>query len=393
MTAGRNKLALAVAAFLAGALLLWWAWPEPLPVETARVVRGAVAASVEEDGETRARDRYVVAAPVAGRLLRIRWREGDAVKAGDVVAEVAPRPLSSEERAQLEAKLSAAGSLEKEARERVARAKADREQAQRERRRVEDLVERRFMSAQALEQAVLAERLRENDVDSALARAAAAAADARAAAAALTAVRSNAPTVPARSPVDGRVLSIPEKSERVVAAGTPLAVVGDPRALEIVVDLLSSDAVNVRPGMKMIVTGWGGARPLDAIVRMVEPAAFRKVSALGVEEQRVNVVADFTAPPPGLGDAYRIDARIVVAEKPDALKVPVGALFRRGARWAVFVVEEGRARAREVEVGLFGPREAEIVAGLAERERVVLYPGNDLADGGRVSVREGGAPR
>ena len=174
--------------------------------------------------------------------------------------------------------------------------------------------------------------------------------------------------------------------------GTVIATVGDASALEVVIDVLSNDAVRVKPGMTMRLTGWGGAQPVEAVVRLVEPAAFRKVSALGVEEQRVNVIADLREVPPGLGDAYRVDARIVVARKPDALRLPVGALFRRDGRWTVFAVEAGRARAKAVEVGLLGAREAEIAGGLAERDVVVLYPGNDLAEGARVSTRSGPGP-
>ncbi len=193
--------------------------------------------------------------------------------------------------------------------------------------------------------------------------------------------------MPVTSPVNGRVLRIAEKSERVVQPGTVLVMVGDPGALEIVVDVLSNDAVRVKAGMRMLITGWGGGETLEASVRAVEPAAFKKVSALGVEEQRVNVIADFKAVPPGMGDAYRLDARIVVAEKADALRVPVGSLFRRDGKWSVFRVVGGRLEARGVEVGLRGSREAEILAGLAEDDVVVLYPGNDLAEGARVAAR------
>jgi len=388
MTVTRRSLGYTVAAVALAALLAWWAWPAPRIVETARAARGPVQVAIEEDGETRAIERYGVAAPVAGRLLRVTLREGDAVKAGQAVAEIAPLPISAADRDLLEAKLEAAQALKLEADERVRRAEADAVQAERERVRVADLVAKRFMSEQALEQADVSARTKATDVKAARSRAAAAAADVEAARATLTAVRAKAPTVRALSPVDGSVLRILEKSERVVQAGTVLVNVGDPKALEIVIDVLSNDAVRVRPGMRMFLTGWGGTEAVEAVVRMVEPAAFRKVSALGVEEQRVNVIADFKAVPPGIGDAYRVDARIVVAEKADALRVPVGALFRRGGKWTVFVLSEGRAMARTVEVGLRGAREAEIVAGLSEKEEVILYPGNDLADRTRVKRRE-----
>ncbi|HQW37183.1 MAG TPA: efflux RND transporter periplasmic adaptor subunit [Usitatibacteraceae bacterium] len=384
-----TKRTLGYAIFTIGvvALLAWWAWPSPRLVETARAGRGPVQVAIEEDGETRAVDRYGVAAPVAGRLLRVVLREGDAVKAGQAVAEIAPLPLSEADRDLLEAKLEAAKALKLEADERVRRAEADAAQAERERVRVADLVAKKFMSDQALEQADVSAKTKAADVKAAKSRAVAAAAEVEAARATLVAVRAKAPTVRVSSPVDGRVLRITEKSERVVQPGTVLVTVGDPAALEIVIDVLSNDAVRVKPGMRMLVTGWGGPE-VEAAVRLVEPAAFRKISALGVEEQRVNVIADFKSVPPGIGDAYRVDARIVVAEKPDALLLPVGALFRRDGKWTVFVVDGGRLAARTVEIGLRGARNAEVIAGLSEGEVVVLYPGNELAEGVRVRPRQ-----
>jgi HlyD family secretion protein len=383
----KRPLGYAAGLVLVVALLAWWAWPAPRPVETALVGRGPVEVTIEEDGETRAIDRYFIAAPVTGRLLRVSLREGDAVAPGQVVAEIAAAPLSAADRDLLTARLESARALEAEAQDRVRRAEADGAQAIRERRRVADLVAGKFMSPQALEQAEAAVKMKSADLDAVRARAVAAAADVRAARATLEAVRANAPTVRVASPVAGRVLRIAEKSERVVVSGTVLVTLGDPSALEVVVDVLSNDAVRVKPGMRMILTGWGG-EAIEATVRTVEPAAFRKVSALGVEEQRVNVVADFKAVPPGLGDAYRVDARIVVAEKADALRVPAGALFRRDGKWHAFVVEGGRLALRAVETGLRGVRDVEIAAGLAAGERVVLYPGNDLAPGLRVAPRE-----
>jgi HlyD family secretion protein len=303
------------------------------------------------------------------------------------VAEIAPLPLSEADRDMLEAKLESAKALKLEADERVRRAETDAAQSERERVRVADLVAKKFMSDQALEQAVVAVQTKAADLKAARARAIAAAADVEAARATLVAVRAKAPTVRVTSPVNGRVLRIVEKSERVLQPGTVLVTVGDPRALEIVVDVLSNDAVRVRPGMRMLITGWGGPE-IEAAVRLVEPAAFKKISALGVEEQRVNVIGDFKVVPPGIGDAYRLDARIVVAEKPDALRVPVGALFRRDGKWTVFLVAGGRLAARGVELGLRGSRNAEIVAGLAENDEVVLYPGNELAEGMRVVARK-----
>ena len=386
MTFTKRTLGTAAGGLALVLLLAWWAWPSPRVVETAVVGRGPVQVTIEEDGETRAVDRYGIASPVTGRLLRVTLREGDLVKPGQLVAEIAPTPLSAADRDLLGARLESAKALEAEAFERVRRADADAAQAVREKKRVADLVAGRFMSPQALEQAESAVSMKAADVAAARARAVSAAADVRAAQAALASVRANAPAVRVDSPVAGRVLRIAEKSERVVTPGTVLVTVGDPSALEVAVDVLSNDAVRVKPGMRMLLTGWGGDE-IEARVRTVEPAAFRKVSALGVEEQRVWVVADFKAVPPGLGDAYRVDARIVVAEKADAIRVPAGALFRRDGKWHAFTVEGGRLALRVVEAGLRGSRDVEIVSGLAEGARVVLYPGNDLSEGARVAPR------
>jgi HlyD family secretion protein len=184
------------------------------------------------------------------------------------------------------------------------------------------------------------------------------------------------------------VLRIPDKSERVVASGAPLVVVGDPSQLEVVIDLLSTEAVKVKPGMPVLLEAWGGEHPLQARVRVVEPLAFTKVSALGVEEQRVNVIADFVDPPGPLGDAYRVEARVVLWIGDDVLKVPVSAVFRRGDNWCVFVVEGRRARRRDVELGHRGQLEVEILAGVKAGERVVRHPSNEVEDGRRVRITE-----
>ncbi|MFN8642621.1 MAG: HlyD family efflux transporter periplasmic adaptor subunit [Candidatus Binatia bacterium] len=188
-----------------------------------------------------------------------------------------------------------------------------------------------------------------------------------------------------RAPAAGRVLRIPEKSERVVAAGTPLLELGDPQKLEIVVDLLSTDAVKVRPGATMLVEEWGGPEPLAARVRRVEPSGYTKLSALGVEEQRVDVVADFDGDTGGLGDGYRIEARIVVTEADDALLVPSSALFRRQGTWYVFAVAGGRAALRPVRVGRGTPQQTELLDGLAVGDEVVVHPSDQVADGVRVA--------
>jgi HlyD family secretion protein len=189
--------------------------------------------------------------------------------------------------------------------------------------------------------------------------------------------------------VSGKVLRIPEQSERVVNPGTPLLVLGNAQQLEIVIDVLSTEAVKIKPAMPVLIEGWGGDEPLHAQVRVVEPYAFTKVSALGVEEQRVNVIADFVGSHATLADAYRIEARVVIWEANDVLKAPASALFRRQDGWAAFVYEDGRARLREVRTGKRTPFEVEVLTGLQAGERVILHPSNDIGDNTRIRPRDG----
>jgi HlyD family secretion protein len=378
-------VALTVVAALALLLL-----PDAVPVEVAQVTVGPLQVTVDEDGETRVHDRFLVSAPVAGRVSRIELREGDPVVQHQVVGELLPLPLSAREREEQLARITAAEALVREASERVRHAQADHEQARRERQRMDKLVTDGFISEQAAEQARVAEITTANELEAARFRARSAEADLRAARAALmavNAVRGGSARIPVRSPVAGKVLRILEQSERVVAAGTPLITIGDPTRLEIVADLLSTEAVKVKAGMPVLLEGWGGDKPLRARVRVVEPYGFTKVSALGVEEQRVNVVADFVDPPGPLGDGYRVGTKIIIWSGEEVLKAPVSALFRRGDGWGVFVMEGGRAKRRAVQIGHRSALEAEILKGLQHGERVIRHPSNDINDGTRVNVR------
>jgi HlyD family secretion protein len=380
VVAGLGAISLVVLAFL----------PDPMAVDVAAAQRGPLAITVDEDGETRARDRYVISAPVAGRVPRIDLREGDRIGAGQIVAEIWPLPLSARERDEQLARIAATDALSREAQERVRHAATDHDQAVRELSRTEKLVKDGFVSPQAVEQARVAQTTSANELVAARFRARSVAADAKAARAALMAIEggSRNAAVPLCSPVAGQILRVPERSERVVAPGTALMIVGDPQVLEIVIDVLSSEAVRIKPGMEVRLEGWGGPRSLQATVRLVEPFAFTKVSALGVEEQRVNVIADFIDVPQALGDAYRVEARIVLWNDADALKIPSNALFRKSGGWAVFVADGRRARLRSVKLGHAGPLETEILEGLAAGERVLLHPSNDIADGTRIRVRK-----
>jgi HlyD family secretion protein len=395
-----RRTSLWIALGVAAAAGAWWLLrPAPLPVDVAAVRRGPLLVTVDEEGETRVRHRYTVAAPTTGRLLRIELDEGDAVEAGAVVARIEPAPLDPRDLAAAQARLEAAEATRAAAAARQLRAEAALAQSQRDARRAEDLFRAGTLAADAREQAKLAETSAAQEreaarfaVDAAeheveAARAALLATTAPLPGAATSACEDDHPCVRVHAPVAGRVLRVFEESERIVAAGTPLVEVGDPASIEIVVDILSTDAVRVVPGARFLVEDWGGDGALEARVRLVEPSAFTKVSALGVEEQRVNVIADLVQPEPRLGDRFRIEARIVVWEGEDVLQVPASALFRSGEAWSVFVVEGGVARLRAVRVGHQSVFEAEVTDGVAEGERVILHPSDRVGDGARVAPR------
>jgi HlyD family secretion protein len=396
----RRRIA-ALAAALGFVALAWWAMrPAAVPVEIGAVTRGPLQLSVDEEGETRVRQRFVVAAPATGRLLRVALDEGDAVAVDDVVAQIVPAPLDPRDRAAAEARLEAAEDARRGAEARASLAQAALAQAERDLERAERLREAGARSDEEVERARLERTRTLREREAARFATAAAEHEADAARAVLMASRANpnelalvddpcatpGVCIDVRAPVAGHVLRVHEESERVVLSGAPLLELGDPKAIEIVVDVLSADAVKIRPGAELWVEDWGGDRPLRATVRRVEPSGFTKVSALGVEEQRVNVIGDFADTPDGLGDGFRIEARIVVWQADDVLRVPSSALFRHGDGWAVFVMDGGVARRREVEVGARGPFEAELRGGLEEGESVVLHPSDRLGEGVRVKA-------
>jgi HlyD family secretion protein len=359
--------------------------PTPLEVQTAVVARGPLETVVEADGKTRVADRYAIAAPVSGRLERISLREGDAVAAGDIIARLQPLPLDPQADAQARARVASAAAAVREAGVRVDQAREARTQAERTAARVLAIGEAGAMSVDAVERAQLESVLAVRDHDAAVARATAVSAELTAARAALFGTAGGGGTgAVVRSPAAGRVLLVPEPSERVVMAGTPLLVVGDADALEIVVDVLSTDAVRIEPGSIMRIVEWGGDDVLEARVRRVEPAGFTKISALGVEEQRVNVIGDLPTRPAALGDGYQVQVRIVTWATADVLKVPNSALFRTGDGWSAFVVENGRAERRNVIAGRRGLLETEIQEGLGADDRVILFPSDRVKAGTRV---------
>lgn len=390
----RRRRWLAGAGVLVFALLLWVLFaPAPVKVELASVTEGPMQVTIDNQGQVRVHDRYIVAAPVAAELVRIELHDGDPVRRNQTIATLQPLPMDVRQTQEATARLEAARALASEAGLRAQRAYTDLQFAISERARVERLVRENFISPQAADKARTAESTSRAEWHAARSREQAAIADARAAEAALLA--SGMPDTPAGnakrevrlvSPVDGNVLKVHEKSERTVLAGTALVTIGDPAQYEIVADVLSTDAVKIRPGDTMLVEGWGGGKTLRAKVRLVEPVAFTKVSALGVEEQRVNVIADPVDPLGPLGDGYRIEARIVIWSAARVAKLAGSSLFRVGDAWHVFAVEHGRARERAVAVGQRNQDEAQILSGLAPGATVVRYPGNQITDGVRVAA-------
>lgn len=378
-----------VAAVAAAALALR---AEPVPVELAVAQIAPLSLAIEETGVTRVKDRFVVSAPVAGSLSRLSFEPGDQIHEGDALAELAPisSPLLDERaHAEAEARLDASGSALGQAKAQVGRATAARELADQELARTRQLSDRGALPRQALEQAEFAARMRSEELSSALFAEKIAKEELRIARVALgkDAGAGRERRVEVLAPASGQVLRVHQKSAGVVQAGTPLVEVGNPRALELVVDLLTTDAVHVTPGTAASIAGWGG-EPLNGRVSHVEPSGFTRPSALGVDEQRVNVIVALTDPPERwapLGDGYRVEARLVLWQSESVLQVPTGAVFRRGEGWAVFRIRSGVASLVNVQVGHRGERAVEIVSGLAKGDAVAVHPGDRVKDGARVT--------
>lgn len=392
----RSAATVAILLAFAGGIV-WAVWPRPVPVEAATVTRGSFVATVDEDGKTRIRERYVVVAPLAGRLTRISLKAGDRVGVDQTIATLLPAPapfLDPRSRQEAQEKLGVAEAALERAKANVERAQVQADQAQKELVRTRALAERGASTAQALERAELAMRVADRDLRAAEFQYHAAEHELAQARALLARYRNGSDGSPdnwtVTAPVSGVVLKVVQESETPVQPGTPILEIGDPRDLEIVVDVLSTDAVDIRPGAPVAIVNWGGQGVLSARVRRVEPAAFTKISTLGVEEQRVNVLIDFTSPPEdraSLGDGFQVDARITVFTQEDATIVPAGALFRRGEAWNVFVVENGRAQIREVTLLRRSGRYAAVATGLKPDDRVIVYPSDRITAGARVEFR------
>lgn len=386
-----NIIMLLVVIGVVVALLTMWLRPDPLRVNVTKASRGPMRVTVDGEGKTRVRDRYVVAAPVAGRLRRINLRRGDKVIEHQLIAEIEPLPLAPldpRQRAEAIGRVRAAEDARFEVDRLVERYKASYEQSRRDLKRSEVLARDGVVSRQEVEAAETAVATALREYEAVKSRAEKAAHEVEVARAALLAINRSpaAATVKVQAPTGGRVLQVLEESERVIGAGAPLVELSNPSRLEVVIELLSTDAVKISSGATVLIENWGGPKTLEARVRLIEPSAFTKVSALGVEEQRVNVIADFAETETTLGDGYRVEGRVVIWETTDALRVPVSALFRRGESWSLFHVENGIAEVNDVEIGHLTSSEAEITSGLEEGAEVITHPSKEISNGTRVRI-------
>ncbi|WP_369958833.1 efflux RND transporter periplasmic adaptor subunit [Pseudomonas benzenivorans] len=400
MAHSRSRLwiALGLAALLAAALAFAF-WPRPLLVDLGTVQRGPMQLSIDEEGRTRVRDPYVLSAPVAGRLLRVEAEPGDRVVGGQsVVARMLPSlptPLDRRAHAQARAQVESRAAALRVARAEQAGAGAEQRLASLELRRTRALHARDAVAQAELDRsertAGIAQAALER-AQAAVVQAEAELANARAGLLGLADDGTPAEPLALVAPLSGQILRLMQESETSLAAGTPILEIGDIAGdLEVLVELLSSDAVQVAPGDPVLIDNWGGPQVLNGVVDRIEPAGFTKFSALGVEEQRVNTLIRLSDPPerrPGLGHGFRVLARILVWQSAETLYLPSSALFRQGSDWAVFAVEAGRARRVAVQIGANNGHQAQLLAGLEAGEHVVLFPSAELSDGARVRPRQ-----
>ena len=392
-----SRVLIALLAVAAAGAAIWSFMPSPIPVEVATVTRGLFVATIDEDGKTRVRKRYVVAAPLAGRTTRVDLSAGDRVAAGDPIASILPSPapfLDPRSRREAQERLGATEAALERAKATVERVTAELAQAGRDLDRARELLKRGVTTVKAVEQAELAQHVADRDLRAATFQQHAAEHEVEQAQALLALYERDGEAPPesfsVTAPVSGEIIRVLQESETIVEPGTALVEIGDCCDLEIVVDVLSTDAVEIEKGDRVIIEDWGGPKPLEGRVRKVEPGAFTKISTLGVEEQRVNVVLDIVSPHEewlSLGDGYQIEARIAVFSVDDALIVPAGALFRTGKTWTTYVVKEGRAERRPVELLRRSGGLAALTSGVESGEKVIVYPSDSVAPGARVTTR------
>jgi HlyD family secretion protein len=395
----RRRWVLLFALLAAIALAIGYAFrPKPVPVEMVKIARGRLAVTVQEEGKTRVTNRYAVSAPVAGIARRIALDVGDRVSRGQALLDIDPAPppfLDVRRQEAAKAGVDAAEAALESAKEQARIASAREEYARSSFERTSKLLETGFASREELEAAESGARqaraaLRSSEFAVNVARSELEAARAELIEATAGETSKTKERVAVRSPVEGSVLAVLHKSEGAVREGEALIAIGDPRSLEVEVDVLSADAVRIRPGSRVQFSRWGGEGTLEGKVRTVEPAGFTKVSALGVEEQRVLVIAAITSPREkwaGLGDGYRLEATFLLWEGEDVLQVPSGALFRHGEGWAVFAADGGRATLRPVRLGQRSGQAAQVLSGLSEGESVIVHPSEQVRDRARVRTR------
>ncbi len=394
----RKILTVLLISGIVGAAVYFSFAPRPVLVETVAVSRGPLQATIVEEGKTRVVDRYGVSAPVAGTLSRMSFDVGDEVRAGTVLARLHPlrsATLDGRSRAQAGADLAVAEAALAKAEDDVETARADVRYWEVELPRARRGVEAGVIAAERLDHALADERKSQAVLSAAEQQIEVAQSKVEAARVALQysegrASSGSAEIVTVRSPVSGRILKVHQENEAVVQASQLLLELADPGGLEVEVEVLSSDAVRIEAGMRVLLERWGGPQPLEAVVRLVEPVAFTKISALGVEEQRVLAIVDIASPKEewkNLGDRYRVEARFVTWEGQNVLQVPSSALFRSQKGWAVFLVDGPTAKLRPVTIGMRGGFADEIVAGVSAGEIVINHPSDAVTDGGLIEYR------
>lgn len=376
-------------------------WPKPVEVEISPAARGRFQQTVREDGKTRTRNRYVVSAPLSGTLQRIAFKAGDPVVKDQVVAVLNPSvpPLIDIRTGkELKERVGSAESAKKRAESSVERAKVSLNHARSEYERIRELANKNFVSNQDLETADLAVKLGTKELEAAIFQSHGAEHDLEGARAALARYQREAETGKStgekweiRSPVSGKVLRVVQENEGVVNSGAPILEIGNPGDLEIVVDVLTSDAVLIHPGAEVSIQRWGGNESLQGRVRLIEPSAFTKFSALGIEEQRVNVIIDIISPADkwkGLEDGFQLDAEITTFKSNNAVKIPASSIFKEGDQWSVYLLSNGRIRKRSVVISHRSGLEAMVEKGIEPGESVVIYPGDEVKDGIRAKLKK-----
>ena len=395
---GRKKIGLWIIAAVIVILIIYGFMPRPVPVSTAEVHEGSMQVIIEEEGKTKVKDRYSIMAPVAGFIQRLPYEVGDDISKGQSLFLLEPLPsqtLDPRQQAQARASVEAAEAALKASNEAIQVALADSSLASAEYSRIQNLFATGSATDQMLDQAEASRQRAESHLRSAIFSHQVATHEYEAARTALDYVAFQGPagnrqTVSVFSPISGCVLRIYRKDEGITGAGQPILDIGDSGALEIVVDVLSEDAVRIAPGMRVLLQRWGGDHNLEGVVDRIEPVGFTKISALGVEEQRVLTHVHFTSPASQwsrLGDGYRLQVQFILWESDSVVQIPGSALFREGQNWAVFIVQDHRVRTRQVRIGRRSGLTVQVLEGLEPGEIVVTHPEETIAEGSRVRTR------